>query len=481
MGIEADFHYWILPLADVILASSAAVHALLNKSDSRAALGWVSVCIFFPLLGPITYFLLGINRVRTRARALNRRAVQQLGHTGETPAEEVETIARRLQLPYELAALARASAHLTGRPALTGNRVELLENGDRAYPAMLEAIDGAEHCIYLTSYLFQTDSAGRRFIRALGNAAARGVDVRVILDGVGELFAFPRTRTLLKRRGVRVARFIPPRLIPPAVNINLRNHRKILVVDGRVAFTGGMNISQDHAGAGSQKPRRITDVHFRLGGPVVSQIDHSFLVDWGFITGEKKGPPELAQPVAGPAICRVVTDGPVMELDKLATLLVAAVATARHRVVIVTPYFLPSAELEGALISAALRGVDVHIVLPSKNNHPLVHWASRRMLPPLLLRGVHVAYQPPPFAHTKLLLVDRHYALMGSANIDPRSLRLNFELGVELYGEAAARDVAAYIDGLLGRCWRVTVDEIIGRGVAVRLRDASAWLMSPYL
>lgn len=484
MPVGTDLQYWILLGVHLVVAPTAAIHALLNKNDPRASLGWISVCLIFPVGGPLMYFLFGINRVRTRAQALNRRARQRLSTMGDTPAKEVEATARRLQLPPDLAALARASHHLTQLAPLTGNRVELLENGEQTYPEMLAAIDNARRHIFLTTYLFQTDRIGRRFIEALGRAAQRGVDVRVILDGAGELYAFPWAGTLLKWRKVRVARFIPPRLIPPSVHLNLRNHRKVLVTDGQVAFTGGMNISQKHLAAPSEdrlRQKHIQDVHFRLTGPIVSQIEQAFMEDWGFVTGEEQHPPDVFHPVVGPAICRAVTDGPVQELDKLATLMVAAVNTARERVVIVTPYFLPFRELTGALISAALRGVNVNVVLPAQNNQPLVHWASRNILLELLYRGVCVRYQPPPFAHTKLLLVDHHYALVGSANVDPRSLRLNFELGIELYGTAASTDVARYIDDMLERCRDVTIEELEKRNLLVRIRDALAWLMSPYL
>lgn len=484
MFLGIDLQYWILVAIQLSLAPIAALHAMLNKSEPRAALSWIFVCLIFPVGGPIMYFLFGINRVRTRAQAMNRQAHRRLTTTADTPAHEIEATARQLKLPAELAALARASHQLTDKPPLKGNDVELLENGVNAYPEMLAAIDGARRHVYLTTYLFQTDRVGRRFIGALGDAVQRGVDVRVVLDGFGEWYSFPWAGTLLKWRKVRVARFLPPRIIPPSIYVNLRNHRKILVVDGRIAFTGGMNISRRHADSSSKRwilRRPMKDLHFRLRGPVVAQIEQAFMEDWGFVTGEEQTPPDVPHPITGPAICRVVTDGPVEELDKLATLFVSAVASAREKVTIVTPYFLPSRELVGALISAALRGIDVNIVLPSVNNQPLVHWASRNMLLELLYRGVRVRYQPPPFAHTKLLLVDNHYTMMGSANVDPRSLRLNFEMNVELYGAAAVFGVSLYVDRLLERTWDVTEQELEERSPLVRVRDAIAWLMSPYL
>src|SRR5690625_2573546 len=262
-----DLLYWVLIAIQVAMAPVAAVHAMLTKNEPRAALSWIFVCLIFPVGGPVMYFLFGINRVRTRARTLNRRDRRSLTTSGETPSHEIEETARQLRLPSELAALARASHQLTNLPPLKGNDVSLLENGVRAYPEMLAAIDGAKRHVYLTTYLFQTDRVGRRFIRALGDAVQRDVEVCVILDGFGEWYSFPWAGTLLTWRRVRVARFLPPRLIPPAIHVNLRNHRKILVVDGLIAFTGGMNISQRHAETGSRKRlsrKPIDDLHFRL-------------------------------------------------------------------------------------------------------------------------------------------------------------------------------------------------------------------------
>lgn len=466
------------PVALIALSGIlAAGHALLNKRDPSAAFGWIAVCLLFPPAGPLLYLLFGINRVHIRARRLEARARREFG-SGRVRGEKTPTDPA---VPPDFAGLAAAGDQLADWPLVEGNRLEPLTNGEKAYPAMLEAIENARRYVYLSTYIFETNRIGRRFIDCLSAAAERGVDVRVLLDGVGDYYALPRRRasTLLRRRGVRTARFLPPRLLPPSLRLNLRNHRKILIADGEIAFTGGINIGDRHF-TDNRRRRRVEDLHFSLRGPVVHQIETIFLSDWGFVTGQQTEPSPPSNPI-GEALCRAVDDGPTEDSDRLAALLAAAVSNARRRVLIMTPYFLPSRELVGALQSAALRGLDVSIVLPARNNLPYVHWASRHGLHDLLMRGVKIYYRPPPFAHTKLFVIDDAYAVIGSANIDPRSLRLNFELGVEVYDPALVQRFAGHIVDTLARSHRYTLEDDRNRSLPGRIRDSIAWLFSPYL
>lgn len=470
---------FLVPLAHFSLAAIAAGHALMYKRDPRAALGWVSVSLLLPFLGPLAYYMFGINRVRSKAHALHGRR-PAIGYEGP----EIEFAERSLGVlglyeGYEQ--LQHASDTVSGRALTAGNCLEALSDGDEAYPQMLAAIAQAETRIVLSTYIFETDTVGRRFVDALAAACDRGVTVRVLVDGIGELYSLPRVTRLLARRGVPAARFLPPRLIPPALHLNLRNHRKILVADTRVAFTGGMNIGARHV-SDEEGELSTRDLHFRLRGPVVSQLEEVFWDDWRFATGESAPHvPRAAPPEDGSAHCRVITDGPNQEMDRLETILRTAMTCAERSIDIVTPYFLPSRSMIAALQSAALRRVAVRIVLPEENNLQFVHWASRNLLHELLQYGIEVLYQPPPFAHTKLFVVDGLYTHVGSANIDPRSLRLNFELAVEILDRDFAARLRADLDALAARCRRVTYREMVERSLPVRLRDAFAWLFSPYL
>src|SRR5208282_4007740 len=228
-------------------------------------------------------------------------------------------------------------------------------------------------------------------------------------------------------------KFLPASLLTPwrAATINLRDHRKSLVVDGQIAFTGGMNIR--HGNVLADKPKSpVQDLHFRIVGPVVTELQEAFANDWAFTTEEILDGeiwfPELKE--SGNVIARAIPDGPDADFENARWTLLAALAEAQTSVKILTPYFLPDNALITALNLAALRGVRVDIVLPAKNNLPFVHWASRALWWQVLQRGCHIWLTPPPFDHSKLMIVDGHWVLLGSANWDARSLRLNFELNV---------------------------------------------------
>ena len=471
---------WALLELHVLAALAAAGHALLYKRDPRAAWGWIGVCLFFPIAGPLFYFLFGINRIRTRARKLEQKSPFRITVGYERPEDEEDVSLSILAAP-EFSEIAQISEAVTKRPLVDGSRIEPLHNGEEAYPAMIAAIEKAARTLYLSTYIFDTDNTGRQFIDALVHAANRGVDVRVMLDGVGELYSTPRARTLLKKGGVRISRFLPPRLIPPMLYFNLRNHRKILVADGHTGFVGGMNIGDRHLVNVQENSERVVDLHFCLRGPIVSQIEHVFLEDWRFTTGEKTVPIPSAEDFAGEAICRTIVDGPNEDLDKLASILLGAISEARERIFIMTPYFLPAREMITALQIAALRGLEVAVLLPEKSNIPFVNWATRNMLWEILQRGVRVYYQPPPFVHTKLFIVDDYYVQIGSANIDPRSLRLNFELAVEIYHKPTAALLSSHVLENIKRSREVSLKEVYDRPLSIRARDALAWLFSPYL
>ncbi|MEZ4527969.1 MAG: phospholipase D-like domain-containing protein, partial [Desulfobacterales bacterium] len=213
------FH-WILLVCDAALGIFSAGHALLNKRDPKSAAGWIAICLMFPFAGPMLYFLLGVNRIRTRARKLEASSPFHI----ERGQEDHSSITA-FQIPPPLDEIMRMSNALIRRPLICGNRIEPLHNGEQAYPAMREAIEKAQKYVCLTTYIFETNATGRAMIDALDQAKKRGVEVRVILDGIGELYSFPFAGCLLKKKGICFARFIPPALFPPALRINLRNHR----------------------------------------------------------------------------------------------------------------------------------------------------------------------------------------------------------------------------------------------------------------
>ncbi|MCF8037626.1 MAG: cardiolipin synthase [Desulfobacteraceae bacterium] len=477
------FVHWTILVLNVFLSLLAAGHALFFKRTPQSALGWVAVSLAFPFVGPVTYFLFGINRVQTRAQKLeDKHPPHRVEPGGGRSIDTLKYSHSELELSRAATEIARISDNVFRMPLVGGNRVRMLHNGEQAYPEMLETIENAEDRVFLCTYIFDTDRSGRRMIDALAAAADRGVKVCVIVDGFGEFYSRPRASTLLKKAGVSCGRFLPPRLVPlPMLHINLSTHRKILIADGEIGYAGGMNIGDRHMAEDLRNRKRVVDTHFQISGPVVRQLEQSFIEDWAFCKGEILEPTDTPVRTRGLAVCRTLVDGPNEPVNKLSTILMGAISAARRRVRIMTPYFLPSVEMISAIQIAVLRGTRVDIVLPAVNNLPYIQWASNNMLWELLYWGANVYFQPPPFVHSKLFVADDEYAQIGSANLDPRSLKLNFELNVEIFDRETTEAIAAHIDERIERSRQIFLEDIDNRSFPAKTRDALMWLFSPYL
>jgi cardiolipin synthase len=474
--------WWPYALGALAVALSlvASLHVVVRKRDVRAAIGWVSFIWFVPGLGAFIYAMFGLNRIQRRASSLLR-ARRRLPHS--TPsATSIARSGTANAVASGLTTLARLGEQMSGRPLLTGNRIEMLHNGDEAYPAMIAAIDAARHSVALVSYIFADDRAGHGIVEAMGRAAARGVEVRVLVDGVGVRYSWPLVHRSLRKLGVRAELFLPTITEAGLAFFNLRNHRKAMVVDGRIAFTGGMNI-WDRCVLALQHPAAVRDVHFRVEGPLVGQVMEAFAEDWLFSTREVlDGPawfPSLTH--AGSTTARVITDGPDGDLEVTRTVLLGAIATAHQSVRIVTPYFLPDQAMIAALSVAALRGVRVQIVLPAEVNVPVIQWASTAQLWQVLRPGCRVYLTPLPFDHSKLTVVDGIWSLIGSTNWDPRSLRLNFELDLESYDPTLGARLDGLVDSKIAVAREISLAEVDARPFHIKVRDGIARLGTPYL
>ena len=332
---------------------------------------------------------------------------------------------------------------------------------------MLAAIESAKKSVSLSTYIFDNDASGQKFVAALARAVKRGVEVRVLIDAAGTRYSWPPITWQLRHAKIPFARFLPASLFTPwrVATINLRNHRKSLIVDGH-------RLHRRHEHPPRQRPCRTTETsrcricisaskarssrNCRRPSPTTGRSAARETLDGDLWF------PELAKD-SGNVIARVITDGPDGDFEKARWTLLAALAEAQTSVQIVTPYFLPDTALISALNLAALRGVRVDIILPAKNNLPFVHWASRAMWWQVLERGCHLWLTPPPFDHSKLMIVDGHWVLFGSANWDARSLRLNFELNVECYGRDFAQEWKRSSNKKFAAAREVTLAEADGR------------------
>jgi cardiolipin synthase len=472
--LEAAWPY-LASTITIVLSLIGSGHAVLRKRDVRGTIAWVGLIWLLPIVGVTLYALLGVNRIRRKARVLRPEAHE--------PMAELEPHSLG---PSELDAPVRPLIRLVDRMVhhrlVAGNRIELLQNGDEAFPAMLAAIDAAERSVNLATYIFDGDRAGRQFCDALRRARDRGVEVKVLIDDVGKLYSWPPITRLLEQLDLPHALFLPT-LVPGQLRfVNLRNHRKVLVVDGRVGFTGGMNVREGNCLAWSPK-HPIRDIHARIEGPVVAHLQQVFAEDWHFTTGHQLAGeryfPQLAP--AGRSVARGLPDGPDEDFEVLRMTLLGALSVARERVRVLTPYLVPDGALITALNVAAMSGVAVDLVIPARCNIRLVQWATMGLIWQLLERGCRVWQSPEPFDHGKLMVVDGRWTLLGSANWDMRTLRLNFEYNLECYDrELAAKAESIIVDRMTaGR--ELTLDEVEQRSLPAKLRDGAARLLTPYL
>jgi len=474
---------YLATLATMIAILATAVHILYYKRNTRAAAGWLGLVWFAPILGVCLYWIFGVNRIQRRAklRFADKQSVSLPEMEAAVSSPFVEHFCGDME-KNGMVQLSRMTDKLTRQPLMQGNRITPLVNGDQAFPRMLSCIEKAQHSIALCSYIFDNDSWGKRFQAALSDARKRGVDVKILIDGVGSRYSFPPITWRLRREGLTVAEFMRTLLPWRFQYFNLRNHRKILVLDGRIGFTGGINIREGNYLADNPS-HPVQDLHFQIEGPVVAELQRAFAEDWTFTTREvlkgEKWYPHID--LQGEGVARGISDGPDEDYDKLRMVLLAALATAQSSIQIITPYFLPDADLVTALRIAALRGVEIKILLPASSNLRMVKWASDAGLEELLREGCRIFLTGPPFDHSKVMTVDQTWVLLGSANWDSRSLALNFEFNVECYDSHLAAAVEAILQEKKSTARELSLQEILSKSLFLKLRNRFFRLFSPYL
>lgn len=469
----------------IVAAIVASVHVLLRRGENRSAIGWLGLFwLGYPLIGSLIYLLVGVNLIRRDKRASGKAILsRRRRRKAVRPRVELDDeMPRRVQPPMR--SMHVMGDRILGNTLIGGDDVELLVNGPQVYPAMLEAIESARRSVALSSYIFKDDPAGTLFADALERARDRGVDVRVLIDALGSTHGGRSVYRLLRRRGLNARRFMPSLGLPFFRFANLRNHRKLLLVDGRVAFTGGMNI--DVAFWPELRPPGVMpkeDIHFRVRGPVLADLLAAFEQDWQFMTGESFDPEvwSISGWDNGTMFARGIPDGPDSDKRLTRNFILAALAAAERSVKIVTPYFLPPSEMMSAMEIAILRGVRVELLVPAPTNSPIVEWASMDYLRKAREIGCHIWADGRPFNHSKLMVVDGRWSMIGSSNWDPRSLRLNFEFNLECHSEELASSLESYWDNevLYSKPW-----VCLQRGerpLWKELRDGFARLFVPLL
>ncbi len=454
---------------------------LRRRFDPPTALAWLGIIFLLPEFGLVLYLLVGVRhlgrkRVKLHRALIASMRVKQLGgHQAFTVRPEIDPA---------LTAVVLQAERISELPILDGNSLELLEENDDFVNRLIGDIDAAVRHVHLLYYIFAQDQIGRRVTEALLRAAKRGVRCRLIADHAGSHRFFRRSglsRELLAG-GVEVVRALPAfSLRRRLARLDLRNHRKLAVIDGLIAYTGSHNIVEPTYGQRRAGP--WIDLSVRCTGPVASALQVVFLEDWAFETEERLGSEDIFPPVAvtGVTPAQVVPTGPTEDSNNLLRVLLASINAARRRIVITSPYFVPDQATVLGLAMAAERGVRVDLVLPRKSDHPLVSAAGRAYFDPLLEAGVNIHLHSRGLLHAKTMTVDDSFALLGSSNLDIRSLFLNFELNVLLFGEQITSTLRFAQTRYLEESQAVDRGQWATRPRIRQVGDGAASLLSPLL
>lgn len=438
---------WLLSLLYLglnILGVVSAVHALFTVRTAKGTIAWIVGLLAFPVLAVPLYWFLGSRRFDVHATVMRHKFDAFAGPIRAiTDALSPCTVPRSNIRPENAIAL----TEIAGRPFVGGNRLDLLVNGDATFNAILEEIARAKRSVYVQFYIFREDGLGTRLLEALAARASAGVEVCLLFDSLGSKGLGKDSIARWRARGVQMMSFCAERGWRDRWQLNFRNHRKNVVIDGRVGFIGGHNVGDEYLGL-DPKFGAWRDTHVRVEGPAALQLQMSFASDWLFATSRAvQGPWEPVPAPDGSSRAALVLDsGPSDPIERCTLFFLHAISMARQRLWIASPYFVPDEGIIQALQLAAVRGVDVRILLPDKADHTMVWLASFALLKELDLPGIGIYRYKPGFLHYKALVVDDDFAAVGTANFDNRSFRLNFEITLAVPDRGFAAEVAAMFE-----------------------------------
>lgn len=470
--------FWqLVGVLEVGWVAALSVGIVLDRRSPVATLAWIGILAWLPLVGALVYYFFGPRRLRRR-KLKRQESAKLIAKTMSALDEELDDT--------RWSGLARLAVAAGESPPLPAAGIELFFEGDPLYAAIVKAIDAAEHHVHVEYYIFDGDRIGELVRDALVRARKRRVEVRLLLDGIGAYALTDAFVAPLVAEGGEVAWFNPVSGFRPRL-ANFRTHRKIVLCDGAVAFTGGMNVTRDHS-ARENGPRAWRDTHVTFRGPAARALQRVFLEDWTFATGraptlgEAYFPTMSAQPSdAFPTRVQVVASGPDRDLSAIHQFFFGAITQAQQRVWLSTPYFVPDEPMLAALVATALRGVDVRILVPARSDNVIVDLAARSYFPELVRAGVRLFAYEGRMLHAKTLVIDGELAVVGTANFDNRSFRLNFEVVAAVYDPACTDELARAFTRDLEHAPPIQPRELRRRDLLPRLGESSARLFSPLL
>ncbi len=402
-------------LLGIVFTVMVIASMLRQRRSPQSSVAWLLFIIFFPYIGAPTYLIFGRRKLKThsgiRVAKLKTSVIQTVP---SIEATQTDLMLRSFGIPG----------------ATNGNRVRMLTTGQEGWNGLVEVIEKAQSTLHIQTFIFSSDETGREILKLLVKKAESGVKVRLLIDAIGSFHTSNRFFEPLEKASGKIVRFMPVFNFPFKFRINLRNHRKIAVADSRWTMAGGMNIVSDDMSP-EAKPGQWSDLSFVVEGPASFNYEQVFRADWLFSSGEDIVLDPLkcgSGPVDGKSIVQVLPSGPDMTFDTMYDTIMTSAFEARERIWIITPYFVPDEALAKALIIACHRGIDVRIIVPAKSNHPLTDMAGASFLREIGAAGGNILRFTKGMVHAKALLVDRHMAMAGSANMDLRSLFLNCEV-----------------------------------------------------
>ena len=474
-------HITLFAFLEIGVTVGVVAWILMSKRDSTAAMAWCLVVVFLPLLGASLFWVFGHNRVnRPLSRRRQHRFRFRIGHP--PPTREAAHGRHPPKAPPTHADLGDLALKVNAFPVSSGNAVTLYQDTQQAFDAIIAAVESARHHVHMEYFIFRGDATGKQVLELLTAKARAGVQVRLLYDAMGGLKLRRRLLKPLRAAGGKVDTFLPVTILPFRFRVNLRNHRKITVVDGRVAFTGGMNIGDEYLGKDAYFGY-WRDTSVRLEGPAAAALQRIFIEDWDFAYGEPLNGaayfPEST--AAGSEAVQVIESGPDQDVNAIRQVYFAAILSARERVWIATPYFVPDVALLDALRLARYRGVDVRLLTILKPDHFLSFYASRYYYEDMLTVGTKIYQYAKGMMHSKVMLVDGRWGMVSSANLDNRSLHLNFEAGCVLHSPNLVAELEKAYNRDLRDSVRLDARTFAQRSFWSRLAENACRLLSPTL
>lgn len=459
---------------------TAIPHLLLLKKRPQATLAWLWAILFIPYLGALAYFAIGTDRLKRKR--LKRRFHFSARAQGKHPIAEPATEALLARLPTTDREFFQLLSRIHRLPATAADSIRILRDSDEFYPALFQELERAAHHIHFESYIWESDEVGRRFLAALTAAARRGVEVRLMIDELGSRGFDEDLLTEFRAAGGRFSWF---QSLDPRRNrffFNLRNHRKLQIIDGAVVFVGGMNIGLDYEGR-NPALGDWHDVQVRMTGPVAAELQAVFADDWYFATDEKLSDPVYyPQPEATPRnAVHLVMGGPDCRNEPISKSFVSLLNIASRRAWIATGYFVPDDTLLNALELAAARGVDVRLLISEKTDHPYLVTVGRSYYSELLAMGVRIFEYSAGINHAKIAIADDRWNMVGSANLDYRSMRLNFELNLFFRSKTQNAVLTRILEEDFAMCQEIELNTFSRRPFRRKFFEAALRPLSPLL